>query len=68
MNECFRLNDYFEADFQFFYLRTHQDVEIDLIVRKPGGKYILCREKKARRTPEGVEILPWFEGLMSLFK
>lgn len=35
VNECFRLNSYREPDFQFSYLRTKDDVEIDLIIERP---------------------------------
>jgi predicted AAA+ superfamily ATPase len=43
--ECFRLRDYFERDFKFYYLRTKDDAEIDLIVKKPGGKVFLIEIK-----------------------
>jgi predicted AAA+ superfamily ATPase len=47
VNECFRLNDYYEKDFQFFYLRSQNDVEIDLVIRKPGRKLILVEIKSS---------------------
>ena len=34
--ECIRLNDYLRKDFKFSYLRTKDDLEIDLIVERPG--------------------------------
>ena len=43
--ECIRLNDYFEKDFRFYYLRTKDNAEIDLIVQKPGKKRILIEIK-----------------------
>ena len=47
--ECFRLNDYFEKDFQFSYLRTNEGAEIDLIVKKGRGKKILIEIKSSDR-------------------
>lgn len=34
--ECIRLNDYHERHFKFFYLRSKDDLEIDLIIERPG--------------------------------
>jgi predicted AAA+ superfamily ATPase len=99
VNECFRLNDYLERDFRFFFLRTRDDLEIDLVIRKPDRKLLLveikstarvteddcrpllrigqdlahaqkiviCRETVARKTTDGVLILPWREGLREIF-
>lgn len=99
VSECFRLNDYFEKDFKFFYLRTKDGAEIDLIVKKNAHqkilieikstdhliqkdfthlinlsqdikhkeKWVLCNEKQARTTPEGIRVLPWQQGLKELF-
>lgn len=44
--ECFRLAAYFNREFRFSYLRTPADVEIDLIVERPG-KPLLCIEIKS---------------------
>lgn len=98
--ECFRLNDYFEKDFRFSYLRTQDGAEIDLIVTKSKNKkilieikstdnviqddyrhlislgkdlshlekWVLCNEARARKTDEGVRILPWQQGLSELFE
>jgi predicted AAA+ superfamily ATPase len=51
--ECLRLNSYYERDFKFYYLRTKDGAEIDLIVQKPGRKRILIEIKStASVTPE----------------
>ena len=47
--ECVRLNSYLERDFKFYYLRTKDGAEIDLIVVKPGRKKILIEIKSASR-------------------
>ena len=36
--EYFRLRDYLEKDYKFFYLRTKDNAEIDFIVKMPRGK------------------------------
>lgn len=44
--ECIRLANYFYPEYRFSYFRTRNDVEIDLIVERPGQK-ILCIEIKS---------------------
>lgn len=44
--EFIRLGSYYEPDYRFSYMRTTGDVEIDLIVERPG-KPILCVEIKS---------------------
>jgi uncharacterized protein len=34
--EAIRLNEYFRKDFEFSYLRTKDDLEVDLIIDRPG--------------------------------
>lgn len=97
--ECFRLNDYYEKDYRFFFLRTKDGAEIDLIVKlnthskilieikstnhvidkdffhlnnlaqdiKHKEKWIICNEPHARKTEDGVRILPWRQALNELF-
>ncbi|MDF1569668.1 MAG: AAA family ATPase [Spirochaetaceae bacterium] len=50
--ECFRLNHYHETDFTFSYLRTKDDVEVDLIIERPGRSPILLEIKSAERIDE----------------
>lgn len=44
--ECVRLASYYRLHYKFSYLRTQDDVEIDLIVERPG-KPLLCIEIKS---------------------
>ena len=44
--ECMRLASYHFPEYRFSYLRTKDDVEIDLIVERPGQK-LLCIEIKS---------------------
>lgn len=46
--ECIKLSDYHRKDYRFNYLRTANDVEIDLVVERPGQP-LLCIEIKSSR-------------------
>lgn len=43
--ECIRLNEYLKKDFKFSYLRTKDDLEIDLIIGRPGQPDVLVEIK-----------------------
>lgn len=45
MNEVHRLNSYKELDYKFSYLLTKDDLEIDLIIERPGRKRALIKIK-----------------------
>lgn len=47
INECIILNSYYNLDYEFSYLRTKDDVEIDLIVTRPDGSMVLVEIKSA---------------------
>ncbi len=49
INECFRLNHYLELDFSFHYLMTRDEVEIDLVIERPGASLVLMEIKSATR-------------------
>lgn len=44
--EFIRLASYFQPDYRFSYIRTASDVEVDLVVERPG-KPLLCVEIKS---------------------
>src|SRR5262249_44098039 len=44
--ECIRLAEYHRHHYRFSYIRTQEDVEIDLVVERPG-KPLLCIEIKS---------------------
>ncbi len=50
--EAFRLNEYFRLDFDFSYLRTKDDAEIDLVIERPGRKTLLVEIKSGTRVGE----------------
>ena len=43
--ECFARNQYLKKDYKFSFLRTKDDVEIDLIIQKPNGDECLVEVK-----------------------
>ncbi len=46
ITQIMALNSYYQKDFRFSYLRTRDDLEIDLIIERPG-KPLLCIEIKS---------------------
>jgi len=53
--ECLRLNDYHRKDYRFSYLRTKDDLEVDLIVERPGKKLLLMEIKSTERV-DGTQV------------
>ena len=47
--ECIRLNDYFAKDYDFSYLLTKDDFEVDLIISRPAKKSIFVEIKSAEK-------------------
>ncbi len=45
VTECIKLAGYYKSEYQFSYLRTESDVEVDLIVERPGEKLLLIEIK-----------------------
>lgn len=45
INECIRLASYYRKDYQFSYLKTVTDLEIDLIVERPNQTTLLIEIK-----------------------
>lgn len=69
--EIVRAADYARSDFRFFYLRTKDDAEIDLIVERPGRPPVLVEIKSTDRLePRHVRDLqrfvPDFPGAVAL--
>ncbi len=53
--EFMRLGSYFQPDYRFSFIRTAADVEIDLVIERPGKK-ILCIEIKSSDTINETDI------------
>ena len=47
--ECFYLNEYLRKDFSFYYLRTKDQNEIDLIIERPGQMDLLIEIKSTKQ-------------------
>lgn len=47
VQECFRLNEYKKKDFRLSYLRTQSDVEVDLVIERPGQPDLLIEIKSS---------------------
>jgi predicted AAA+ superfamily ATPase len=61
ITEIIRAADYARSDFRFFYLRTKDDAEIDLIVERPGRPPALVEIKSTDRVePRHVRDLQRF--------
>ena len=53
--EFIKLGSYFQPDYRFSFIRTVADVEIDLVVERPG-KPLLCIEIKSSDTINDIDI------------
>lgn len=53
--EFIRLGSYFQPDYRFSFIRTANDVEVDLVVERPG-KPLLCIEIKSTDRIDHVDI------------
>ncbi len=47
--EIRKLNDYFETDYRFFYLRTKDNVEVDLIIQKRPNQFLYIEIKSTNQ-------------------
>ncbi len=54
INQCITLASYYQNDYKFFYLRTLNDNEIDLIIERPGKKKALIEIKSSREVNESM--------------
>jgi len=52
ITEIFRLNSYLKKDWEFSYVRTKDDAEIDLIIDRPGLPIALIEIKSTKRIDE----------------
>lgn len=65
VNEVIKINHYHEKDWQLSFLRTANDVELDLIIETPRGE-ILGIEIKSKPAPIEVDFRSAFEALKRL--
>jgi len=63
MCECWRLNSYLRLDYRFSYLKTKSDLEIDLIIERPGaGPYVVELKSTTEVSEDDVSTLRQFLG------
>lgn len=65
INEVIKINHYREKDWQLSFLRTSNDVELDLIIETPRGE-ILGIEIKSKAAPVEVDFASAFAALKRL--
>jgi len=53
--DCLRLNDALERGFEFSYLRTKDDAEVDLVIERPGRSVLLV-EIKSSESVDATEL------------
>lgn len=59
--ECHRLNDYHKLDYKLSHLRTKNNVEVDLIVQRPGAPDLLIEIKSTTHVaPKHTAPLKYF--------
>ncbi len=58
--EITRLGSYFQPDYRFSFIRTTSDVEVDLVVERPG-KPLLCIEIKSAEAVDEVALRPFIK-------
>jgi uncharacterized protein len=47
--ECFKLRDLYHSEYRFSYLKTKDDLEIDLVVERPGQPILFIEIKSSTR-------------------
>lgn len=52
IGECHRLNDYLRKDYRFYYLRTQNQLEVDLIIERPGLSTAIVEIKSSAQVDE----------------
>ena len=52
ISEMFRYNHYLALDWSFYYLMTKDNVEIDLVIERPGESLLLVEIKSSERITE----------------
>ena len=48
INEIIKLANYFKPEYKFYYLQTKDELEVDLIVERPGQKHLFIEIKSSK--------------------
>lgn len=54
ITECYKLCQYFRPDYRLNFLRTKDDLEIDLVIERPGKSLIFIEIKSATQVDESM--------------
>jgi len=65
INECWRINDYRQLDYEFSYYRTEHGAEVDLIVETPRGA-CLAVEIESTNQPRVADVRSGFESFLQV--
>lgn len=49
ITECVRLGSYYKPEYRFSHIRTASDVEVDLVIERPGSTTLLIEIKSSRQ-------------------
>jgi predicted AAA+ superfamily ATPase len=67
INEAIKISSYLRKDFVFSFLRTVNNVEVDLVIQTPSGK-TLAVEIKSKKTPDERDFQSGFDAIKTLVK
>ncbi len=65
INEVVKLSHYYQKDFKLSFLRTADDVEVDLIIETPRNE-IIAVEIKSKRDPKSIDYASGFKAIKQL--
>ncbi len=65
INELMKISSYHDLDLSFSFLRTANDVEVDLVIEKPNGE-IFGIEIKSKETPQEQDFSSGFKAFKKL--
>lgn len=65
INECWRLNDYFNLDLEFSFYRTEHGAEVDLIIETPRGQCFAI-EIKSTDQPRMADVRSGLESFKEI--
>lgn len=63
--ECWKLAKYFKPEYRLSYLQTKDGVEVDLVIDRPGDKYLFIEIKSTNNVKK--EQLSTFQRLVTDF-
>jgi predicted AAA+ superfamily ATPase len=67
VNEVTRINSYLKKDWKLSFLRTENDVEVDLIIETPQGQ-VMGLEIKSKKVPHKTDFYSGFLALRAVHK